>query len=892
MEENTRIFVPEGYQKDEEFDRKAAGFLERRAADFLWVENPQDPYTAWNCASFYKRGSIRMGKYRIILTEELSRDEKTIVFQGAFSCGEDVFSCGGITLDLTTENGTLSFDFRSEGEAFSKLDAGLHYLMPLEDEDELASERRYLAEFYNSVFTASRGAVFSAHLSPCELLNHEASYILLPEKLSGNHFLTASGTRLSCKPQPGARLVFERTAHACVQVKDTCSFYQMDFCLGLHGGFACTGGEMVPGLFGGEFFSSGSELEFVAGKPALLSGSAQKPQPTTAWMRVKGSYYSSARDSSLYVEKDGSLSPFAVRAADFGDYSDSFPMFPWRHAVFDAAEEGKRAEELLYRKRFQILVPDGERQTGSKKRKEGGPEAGPLLAVTPGGLCVGIDGAGEWSYIGLGNVSGGEEPDIRLSGDLGRAKPEFLDKECFLTAAGADEFRALGGGSGLSFTVDGWEISLPDDGWEERGVMVVMKYSRSFSIAERLQDNAVVQRLMEDACKDGVEIKEYHDFISVMTDRNFEGLMLLNASASARQLPEEAAFVASLVPEIRAVYASINSSRITWEGGRLHIGKSAVSAFLHYQADQESHLEEGCFQTVGLSVRIASSRMVDFYSRSELFLPEILGEHTDCCLLLEGTFGQNSGTDCFHFSLESQVDREVADSMVSRICIDTVSMLASSEKKEFCLGGQLSFAEAEGCDLFSYDRLAFDNLFILMDDGGKLSEDLSRLRFIRERSAVREGSFLETFGADASGYYAGSLASPDSLGYSSVNTPVRQEELEGAWNGVVFAVGIGSDGKLGSGAMIGVSLLLAWRGKSCYFGVKETDLLGFSLSGVLGFGFGGLELVKGEKGLMLKFCSAGIRLFCYALPGQGADLYVFGEKGKIGWYMGYGEETE
>ncbi len=886
-----RVFVPEDFEKDEAFDKKAASFLERRAADFLWVENPRDPYTAWNCASFYRRGSIRMGKYRIILTGELSRNEEKIVFQGAFSCGEAVFACNAITLDLTAKNGALSFDFWSDGEAFSELDAGLHYLMPLEDGDELASERRYLAEFYNSVFTAPQGAVFSAHLSPCELLNGKASYVLLPEEFSGSNFLTASGTSLTWKPEPGARLVFERTAHACVQEKETVSFYQMEFCLGYHGSFTCTGGEMVPGLFGGEFFSSDSGFEFAAGNPALLSGSALEPQPTTAWMRVKGSYYSSAQDSSLYAEKDGCFSPFAVSAADFQGYSDSFPMFPWRHAVFGSAEEGRRAEELLYRKRFQILVSGkgGQEEDSDRKGKKTEPET--MLAVAPGGLCVGIGEDGEWSYIGLGNVSGGEEPDIRLTGNLGRAKTEFLNKECFLAAVSADEFWAFGGSS-LSFTVDGWEISLPEDNWEDQNVMAIMKYSRSFSIAEKLQDNAVVKGLMESAYKDGVEIGEYHDFIKVMTDQNFEGLVLLNAVASAKNLPEEAAFVVSLVPEIRAVYTAINSSRITQEGGKLQIGKSAVSAFFHYQADQKPRSELGCFQTAGLSVQIAASRMVDFYSKSELFLPKILGERTNCCLFLEGIFEQNSGTDCFHFSLASEVSEEVADSMVNRICINAVNMLVSSEGKKFCLDGRLSFAKTEGCDLFSYDGLAFENLVVLMDGGGNWSEDLSGLRFIKERSAVREGSLLETFGACAADYYAGIMASPDSLGYSSINTPARQGQLEGEWNGVVFAVGIGSDGKLGDNALIGVSLLLAWCGKSCYFGVKETDLLGFSLSGVLGFGFGGLELVQGEKGLMLKFCSAGVRLFRYTLPRQSADLYVFGEKGKIGWYMGYGEETE
>jgi len=888
MGENTRIFVPENFEKDEKFEKKAVNFLERRAADFLWVENPQDPYTAWNCVSFYQHGGVRMGKYRILLNGILSQDEKNIVFKGAFACGQTIFNCGNITLDLTKQNGALSFDFWSEEEAFSKLDAGLHYLMPLDEEDELAAERRFLAEFYNNVFTAPSGAVFSAHISPCELLDHNVSYILLPEGSLGSNFLTASGAQPKCRPAKGARLVFERTAHACENLHGMFSFCQMEFCLGIDGEFTCTEGELVPGLFGGEFFSSGLNFQFTAGNPALLSGSAIEPQATTAWMSVKGSYYSSAQDSSLYTVKNSRFSPYAAKAANFQDYSESFPMLPWRQAVFDVAEEGQRAEELLYQKRFQILVPF-QQETASLNLDENMT----TLAVTPCGLCVGLDSeSGAWSYIGLGNVSGGEEPDIRLNGDLSKVKPGFLNRECFLTASSAEEFTALGGDSSLRVLVDGWEISLPSEKWEEKNVMVIMKYSRSFSIAEKMEGNAVVRGLMESAYKDGVEIEEYHNFIQAMTDKDFEGLLLLNAAASAKDLPEEAAFVVSTVPEITAVYTAINSSRITEENGKLQIGKSSVSAFLHYQAAESSQPKEGCFQTVGLSVQIAASCMVDFYSKSELFLPRILGETANCCLFLEGTLEQNSGTDCFHFSLVSKASCDVSDSMVNGLCIDAVRMLITSDKREFSLGGQISFVKAEEADLFSYEELAFDELYILLDDQGKLSEDLSRIRFDRERSTVRDDSFLKTFGCAAAVYYADSTISPDSLGYVSVNTPVKQAELEGKWNGVVFEVGIGSDGQLGTNAILGVSLLLAWCGKSCYFGVKETDLLGFSLSGVLGFGFGGLELVKGDKGLMLKFCSAGIRLFRFTLPRQSADLYVFGENGKLGWYMGYGEEKE
>lgn len=261
---------------------------------------------------------------------------------------------------------------------------------------------------------------------------------------------------------------------------------------------------------------------------------------------------------------------------------------------------------------------------------------------------------------------------------------------------------------------------------------MILKYSRSFSIAEQLKDHPAFQKLMDSAYKDGQEVAEFHAFVEAVTDRNFEGLVLLNAQAAGESLPQAANEIVSGISDLRAVYLAIGSSQVAVEDGRVRTGKSAVDGFLHYSADEKTVSEEGYFKTVGLSVQIAASEMVSFCSKSELFLPALLGEAVCCCLTLIGTMGQESGMDDCRFYPESEALCEIAGSAVEQIRIDAVRLLLTKEQKRFVLGGMLTYVKMDDCDLFSYDGLRFENLCIAMDaHTQKLSENISELRFWR-----------------------------------------------------------------------------------------------------------------------------------------------------------------
>lgn len=898
MAEGTRVFVPKNFEKTEAFEKQVEEYLFRTAADYLWIQNPQDVYTFWNCASVYKSGFVSIGGYRIMLCANPEEEDGKLVFQGGFSYKGTVFECSEVILD---QNGTLSFQFSSNGDIMKQLGAGLRYLMPLEDGDRRPVKRGFMGELYNSVLKIPSGTKLVASISPCELFDDKQTYISLPEGIEiKSNFFTPDGERQRLISN-SAKLVFERTAHAQSVDGDMVSLYGMDFYLGIQGDFTCALSEIVPGLSAGEKLSLNGSLRFIPGQDALLSGKTSGQKATTAWVQIQGSYYSSPSESSLYTVDDSVFRPVMSKVAEFSGYSECFPLFPWFYASWDTQKknekvqaqkkqkrEQERAEKFLYGKRYQCLVQQTLQASGKEEESE------EITAATPNGICIGMDaGTGRWNWIGLGNVSGGRQPDICLSGELGNARVKLLNQDCFICAQSMDEFSNYGGGAELAFETAGWKVSLPEDDWKSKGVIVIIKYSRSFSIMEKMEGNQTLAELMEYATRSGQEASGWDGFLKAVKERDFEGLLLLNANAKGVSLSSEEEQAVEGA-DMRALYVAVRNGKIAEQDGQAYMGTTPVSAFLHYEADFVSASEKGCYKTIGVSVQIEASKVVSFKSRSQLYLPTLLGEQAECCLFLDGSLQQGEGGNCFRFSLESEVDCGIVHSAAESISIQGVCMVLSGNGKSFLLDGRISFVKEDECDIFSYSCLAFENLCIWKDDDGKLSEDISGLKFSIEDTKARENSFADIFGASVQEYYTGGTDTPDSLGYCSINTPVEQGEMEQAWNGIRFHVGIGQDGSMGNGSIVGVDLIFAWAGRAYYFGVKESDLNGFSLSGVLGFGFGGLELVKGSQTgkLMLKFCSVGIKILKYTVPRESADLYVFGEQGKLGWYMGYKGEQD
>lgn len=908
----TKVFVPRDFEKTKEFSNELAEYLKRKNADYLWISNPWKPYTAWNCASLFKTGSICIGRYRLYFGSVISKSDTEAVFSGSFCCGEEKFDCGSFSLDLTSPDGVLTFSFCGDGDVLNRLGVRIQYLMPWdrpveqEETQEDVQKRHSLSVLSSQPFSYMGKSAFRARFSFCQITNPQVSYILLPKEELVCHFLTVDKEKTVCIPENGARLVFEKTAGQCYPGEKKEALGAWDYYLGIQGDFRCNSNGIVMGLHGGEYVKQDNALRFVSGQDALLLEKDVSyeggQRATTAWLSVQGRYYSSPSGSPLYKMQKGALRLYHPLAAVYEEYSPPFPYMPWKNTVPESQEEGIRGENLLYEKRYESLIQNhfqNKRKLTSADYRDDSE-----TAVAANGLCVGINpDTDEWEWAGIGNLSGGGLPDVRLKNITWKGRQALLNKDCLTAVFSSEEFQELWESDRISMTLDGWKIEFLTEQWsKEDHKIFVVKYTKNVSIREKLSGNEVFDKVIKSAYEGDQKIRRgYEDFIQMIDDREFQGVLMINGVAKAQDLSSEASVMLSALKELPAAYIMIRNGRTYVENGNIKTEKAAVSAFLHYEMAQGQEVrtqaseEKGKLEITEVSVTFQNSKAVDFHSKAELSIQKILGESIgNSCITLNGVYENVTGQGSYRFYPASEMEWIIADSMVKRITMKNMQMHVENGCGAFSVSGGLEFENCPEGDLFSLEQLGFEALFLRLDKENSVTEDTSVLKIWEENCILREQSFALQFGARAKKLLIGCTASPDDMGYKSINTPVKQAALEGKWNGILWDIHAGTGGKLGNELPVGIQLIMAWTGKSVYIGVRETDLDAISVSGILGISFGGMEIEKRrqseekQQSFQIKMCNIGVKFLNFTVPPKSADLYIFGENGKLGWYMSYG----
>lgn len=912
----TKVFVPRDFEKTQEFSNGLAEYLKRKNADYLWISNPWKPYTAWNCASLFGTGTICIGRYRLCFGSVVSKSDTEVVFRGSFFCGEEKLDCGNFSLDLTSPDGVLTFSFCSDGDVLHKLGVCIQYVMPWDkpvEQEEFQQEEAWegqeelqkchsLSILSSQPFSYRGKGIFRARLSFCQITDPQASYILLPQEELACHFLTVDKEEAVCIPENGAGLVFEKTAGQCYQEKEKETLGAWDYYLGIQGDFCCHSNGIVMGLHGGEYVKHGRYLRFVPGQNALLldKGITYEggQKATTAWLSVQGRYYSSPSGSPLYKMQNGALRLYHPLAAVYEDYSSPFPYMPWKNAVLESQEEGIRGENLLYEKRYEHLfrtdflkmskITLADRRSGSE------------TAVAANGLCIGINpDTDEWEWVGIGNLSGDGLPDVRLKNITGKGRQALLSKDCLIAVSTGEEFKELWEADRISMPLDGWHIEFLTEQWtKEDNKIFLVKYTKNVSIREKLCGNEIFDRVMAAAYEGDQKIRRgYEDLIQMIDDREFQGVLMINGVAKAQDISPEVFAMLSSIKELPAAYVMIQNGRTYVENGNIKTERSAVFSFVHYEMARREEIrsqttkERGKLETAEVSVTFQNSRVVDFHSKSELHMQQILGENIgNGCILVNGVYEKASGRGSYRFFPASEVEWTIDDSMVNRIAVKDMQMHVENGSSAFLVSGTLQLEDCRKGDLFSLEQLGFEKLLWRLDKENYVTEDASAVKIQAGNCMVREKSFARQFGACAQKLLIGRTGSPDDIGYRSITVPIDQAVPEGKWNGILWNIQAGTRGKLGGETPVGIQLIMAWTGKSVYVGVREKDLDAISVSGILGIGFGGMEISKNQEqdSFYIKMCNIGVKFLNFTVPPKSADLYIFGENGKLGWYMSYG----
>lgn len=501
----------------------------------------------------------------------------------------------------------------------------------------------------------------------------------------------------------------------------------------------------------------------------------------------------------------------------------------------------------------------------------------------------------------------------------------------------------------LTPVVGGWPFRLSPDNWGE-GTYVLMKFVLGRSVSDLVRDvstwawpqaaspkgPADAQTAIAgiiDAARQAVgeaPTSPYANFLSVVDDPHWTGVLALNVDVPLEQLP----------PELQVLAAGIDASRFGAHHfgmsvtpyklfeGKIAFERSSMFGLIDYLNPEDQYFDRNiayAFRVLQLTVGIRNSAVTTFTSRAELLVNRLFGTSTRLLptahgnnVILDGAHQQQrlpDGTehDTYVFSMSGynlfNLDGLVLRS-VELLALQLVTAKASDPASGtaivdavFQLSGNLRFYEPEGFDPFCWGTplaggddsyLRFGNLaigmtFALGDPEHTTVFTLKdgNLSFDQANSVARPGSLVARFPIRLSGLVATAdpvlspaapPQTPADLGYAGVTAPIEQSALSQPWYGLDYTIDLGTLGALAGSKALAIQVLAAWSpgesgtDPSVYLGVKlpgAKDLLGVSLplQGVVKMGFKGIEFLVDDAPGVERSYTVRMRDFALRLLG-------------------------
>ncbi len=943
----TYIFCPRTKGDRTELCKELEKYLMRRNVCILWIENPEKAYSFWRCfgISDMSKGSVlSFGNYRLILkgNTKLSCREEKLCLSGDFSfvsvgkndCG---MTCAGLGESITLaafggESGTMRFSVKTEKgkDAFFSLHTGIRYAMPLLKGEEKAKQRGFLSKAGVMILKNGYELSLECRLTPYALFDNHRTYLEFPERTYDSTLTDRFGRGVRLYGR--GKLVFEKEAlYTYFDSQKKQRMAKSTYYLGIEGIFKPDCGELLLGLAGTEFAREVREVSFVPHGNAFLSGDSEElknqglPAATAPYMAFAGDYYS-ASGHFVFFEKQTDYFRFSeTKAAVCEGLLAECPVMFWREAESADAAEVKQAEYFIYRRRFDCLTKAASHRSRAEKPEQ------ERRAVTAQGLCAGISGEDNgWEWLGIAqsrtcgpDFDSSENPDIRLYHIKPQLRLMFQDRDAIFCFHSGQEFLSLCEPSEM-FTIEaeGWGFLLHPRYWRE-STRMIFKYTDAVSIEQYMCGDESFHEMMEKAYDGSGKVKRgYESFVSAVTDKHYQGIVLLDLKVEASHLPEETAVIMNGIDKekLRADFAAIERSRIYEDGERgIYAGPSDISAVIAYYGDRiigDGRQKDYDFSTTELVVVIENSAVKDFTSTSELLVNRLFDASASAetagdgnCLVVKGSLQRSGGISSYCFTLSKRVVYRLEDSAMLSVCVEELSMHDNASQSEFCLSGSVCTVRLEACDLFGYGAqekgLSFSGMKLIRSKiNNTMNCEYTGIQWGQDKEGMRAKSLAAQYGAVLKDVIIGrQTKSPDHMGYTSINTPVRQGRLGVPWSGMIWEIGLGALGGLSSGQAVSLNLLTAWsknpdgQGVSIYVGIKLPSVLngGFQLQGLLNAGFQSISLLQNDKEeFFFQFHNITIKALNFEFPPGSMDIFIFAEQGKTGWYAAYtdGEEQK
>jgi len=945
------LFCP-GKVEEEAFARNGMEFLARwgKSLRFLWIENPGDSYFRWKTNKAEQTGGqcLFFDNYRLWIRDWGSPDirEDCFVFargeagayaflspglrlQGAESglklhtLGEQ---CGCFTGELLVP-GAVCPDF------MRRLDGGIRYFRVMEETEENAALRGYLASADNPVLTARKDFVMPFRLTPQSLFDSERTKFFLAGTSFSTNLSVDNGEAVTLTAKEDGGLVFQKKPVRLYRNEAEELMAVTRLYLGPEGAFAlgdagCS--RLLLGMSGTEVITPAGEstLRIVSSRPAVFPyvREAVTRLGTTSWVEfAQGSvYYCQPQFAELYSLRDGQLRYLELPAAVLPD-DTPMPMLPFREAGPDTESETKM-DALLYGERRFILMETDEAKFGN------GTET--VRAVNSQGMLVEASMDGCYRWVGIADICDSGEKE---NGKLPRMRFEGIDKQfrlklqerdfCYVID-NAEDMRKLKPSAGFSFSVGGLGFSLlPEDFREntDSGTMLILRYSGSECLNTLLADSPVFQTAMRKAHTAEGKVKEgYEAFVEAAGDAGFQGLLALNVTLSVEKLPSEVQFLVEGIKgdAFYATYLLIKAGKI-YEGEEgLALEESGISGRVDYETEDKLHYSaeppDYDYLTTAVSIQIKESRMTEFASSSEILLNRIFEAKAAAadnpegnCVVLLGRLVEKDGVKQYQYRLKQCVRYDLEGSGIETVWIQGLNLtVEDGTDGVFTMSGVVSCASINGADLLGYgggerEGLPFYQLVLRSTDEGtdrKFSMDYGLLDWKKSDAVCREGSFPRLFAAafDAVVFVTDGQT-PEEAGYSPITAPITQGVPGKTYQGIRWQIPMGSMGELSGGDALTFILFVAfWRGSDggaqYYVGLKLPEVISgnmLKLQGIFGMGFRSVSLEKQEGGFFLRLHNFHIRLLGASFPKGNSDILVFSDGENVGWYAAYeGEEKD
>jgi hypothetical protein len=520
---------------------------------------------------------------------------------------------------------------------------------------------------------------------------------------------------------------------------------------------------------------------------------------------------------------------------------------------------------------------------------------------------------------------------------------------------------------------EAWTFDLSPESWAEFGTILILKFydasiedlARDTSSWASPGDFNVAPDETAKAILDAIEQArraqdpDLQTFLDAMTRRDWNGIIALDVKAPLKSLPAQLAGLAVGIDQSRfkAHHVGIQASKITVpaQPGDLGIEDSSIFGLIRYQGPPPAAgLGDFAFAVEELKVLFLSSAVASFSSTIDLEINNLFGEPAALrgdpsnVVRLYGVYQkyaagggvqdayafQTKSGESSVFDMTSQVLRSVVLSRGQFVTVTAESTTAATDS-QFVFWGLVDFKaltpdpkdpQALPFDVFSFGSeqgatepagLSFGNLAIGMRfdpnatppfpifvfDATKLSLDVAT-------SKAREQSLFRHFPLTLAGFTQGEQgATPTSLGYMGLQTPLAQSSLEFPWFSLSFDLNLGSAGALAAEAGFVAGLTVAWsptaEGDYAVFtGLKlpgsNGDKRRISIEGIFDIGFKSLQLVAvpETKSYVLVIYGIGFKFLSLTFPPSGqVNFVLFGDPTStaaadtsLGWYAAYSKD--